>query len=173
MNIVFLDIDGVLNDILTKDKTPSGFRGIDDDKVELLAKICDKLSANIVISSDWRDCLYKKDSDGKYLVDKLSKYGLYIIGIIPTISWSKRGEEIKKYLETYSNIIDRYLVLDDSKFDFKHIKEVASHTIITDIDKYNESVVHGIFDAKPLLTNESDLSDEVKGIMEIINNTSK
>lgn len=173
MNIVFLDIDGVLNDILTRDKAPSGYRGIDDDKVELLAKICDKLSANIVISSDWRDCLHDKDNDGKYLVDKLYKFGLYIIGIIPTISWSKRGEEIKKYLETYSNIIDKYLVLDDSEFDFKHIKEVASHTIITDVDKYNESVVHGIFDAKPLLKNEDNLSNEVKDTMEIINSSSK
>lgn len=173
MNIVFLDIDGVLNDILTKDKTPSGFRGIDDDKVEMLVKICDKLSANIVISSDWRDCLYKRDNDGKYLAEKLLKHGLYIIGIIPTISWSRRGEEIVKYLEAYDDTIDKYLVLDDNEFDFKHIKEVASHVILTDIDRYDDSVVHGIFDAKPLLKNESDLSDEVKDIMKIINNTSK
>ena len=65
MNVVFLDIDGVLNDDNTTEKTPQGFIGIDDEKVIFLKKICDKLKATIVLSSDWRDCVYNNDSDGE------------------------------------------------------------------------------------------------------------
>lgn len=172
MNIVFLDVDGVLNERATKERTPSGYVGIDDSKVAMLAKICRKLSANLVLTSDWRDCLYKNDIDGKYLVDKLHKQGLYLIGIVPSVTSFRRGMEIKKYLDTYKNIIDKYIILDDNEFDFHQVEEVATHAIITDVEelslfnKYEGE--YGIFKAKALMYLEDNFSDEVRDILEFI-----
>lgn len=132
MNVLFLDVDGVLNCMYTKEKTPYGYVGIDDDKVEMLSKICDKFKMNAVLSSDWRDCLMKKDDDGKYLVDKLYKKGLYLIGTIPSIRSSQRGLEIKSYLDTYTSIIEKYVILDDYVFDFREMSGIGNHLVLTD-----------------------------------------
>lgn len=36
--VIFLDVDGVLNTTTTVQKTPDGYTGIDDARVEVLAK---------------------------------------------------------------------------------------------------------------------------------------
>jgi hypothetical protein len=46
MNILFLDIDGVLN--------PCDGSGLNTDKVALLKEICDATDCRIVLSSSWR-----------------------------------------------------------------------------------------------------------------------
>lgn len=58
---IFLDIDGVLNTDKTVQRTPDGYRGIGDSRVELLANVIDKYGgADIVLSSDWKD-IYRKN----------------------------------------------------------------------------------------------------------------
>ena len=50
---VFLDIDGVLNTRTTVQRTPDGYRGIDDARVDILAKAVKKYGeTDIVLSSD-------------------------------------------------------------------------------------------------------------------------
>ena len=39
MKVIFLDIDGVLNDAYTDAKSPNGFIGLDDNKIECLKEI--------------------------------------------------------------------------------------------------------------------------------------
>lgn len=41
--VIFLDVDGVLNTTTTVQKTPDGYTGIDDARVEVLAKTIEKL----------------------------------------------------------------------------------------------------------------------------------
>ena len=60
---VFLDIDGVLNTRTTCEHTPDGYTGIDDARVEILAKAIKKYeSVDLILSSDWKemspDCTY-------------------------------------------------------------------------------------------------------------------
>lgn len=145
MNVLFLDIDGVLNDLHTKEKTPLNYTGIDDSKVEMLAKICNKFKMNIVLSSDWRDDIMKMDEDGKYLVDKLYKQGLYLTGMIPSIRASKRGREIQTYLDTYKNVIQKYVILDDRVFDFRDMPDIENHFILTDDKGIGSEYNRGIF----------------------------
>lgn len=40
--VIFLDVDGVLNTTTTVQKTPDGYTGIDDARVEVLAKTIEK-----------------------------------------------------------------------------------------------------------------------------------
>ena len=78
--VVFLDVDGVLNTRTTVQQTPKGYQGIDDARVEVLAKTISKFGgADIVLSSDWKE-LEPTDEDYRYLVSKLARYGLVISG---------------------------------------------------------------------------------------------
>ena len=90
---VFLDIDGVLNTRTTVERTPDGYKGIDDARVEVLAKAIKKYGgADLVLSSDWKD-IKPEDEDFCYLISKLEKQGLKLEG--KTIDhWNNRGEGI-------------------------------------------------------------------------------
>ena len=53
--VIFLDVDGVLNSRTTVQRSPEGYKGIDDARVEILANAIKKYgSADIVLSSDWK-----------------------------------------------------------------------------------------------------------------------
>ena len=53
---VFLDVDGVLNTRTTCQRTPDGYTGIDDPRVEILAKVLEKYDCHeVVLTSDWKE----------------------------------------------------------------------------------------------------------------------
>lgn len=139
--LIFLDIDGVLNDDHTVEYTPDGYTGIDDYHVAQLKKIIDKTNAKIVLSSDWRytspqwDSKNENDPVWEYLCNKLKKFDLIISDIVPQYcsSWHSRGREIELYLFYFYEIKDesyQYIILDDlSSYEFQaHL----SHLIHTD-----------------------------------------
>ena len=61
--IIFLDVDGVLNNENTNARSPGGYVGVMDSKVKLLSKLVKETNADVVISSDWR---LIKDADYQY-----------------------------------------------------------------------------------------------------------
>ena len=104
MNIIFLDVDGVLNSIQSlkkaaiKNKRPySGYDYPFDEKcLKNLKTLVDKTDSYIVITSTWR-----YDERGKkILLDKLREYNLdmRVVGYTSRLN-KPRGEEIKAYLE--------------------------------------------------------------------------
>ena len=142
MNIIFLDIDGVLNCITSKsyciDDNGRIIKGIDSDKVKRLAKIVEVTGAQIVLSSDWKEGWNKyytnqKPSHVKYLDNHLYKKGKLIIkDKTPDTnkgSWF-RGEEILMYLRIHSGI-DNYVILDDTFYDDFVNKEIEEHLVLT------------------------------------------
>ncbi len=80
MNIIFLDIDGVLN----TDKTCAVYDNelvIEDNKLLLLKKLVEETQSKIVLVSTKKDYWEKKDKNkqglyGAYLDEKFSEYGL-------------------------------------------------------------------------------------------------
>lgn len=46
--VIFLDVDGVLNTGTTVQRTPEGYRGIDDARVEVLADAIKKYGVQIL-----------------------------------------------------------------------------------------------------------------------------
>ncbi len=118
MKVIFLDVDGVLNDqnlIFEKFKTKE--IEISKDKLLLLKKIITSSNdIKVVLSSSWRIGLLKKD--GKIVADTtyhkeflelLKEYSIQIYDITP--SMMSRPEEIKYYLD--NNDIESYVILDD------------------------------------------------------------
>lgn len=126
---IFLDIDGVLNTDKTVQRTPDGYRGIEDSRVELLANVIDKYGgADIVLSSDWKD-MRENDDDYIYLTAKLHKYGLTLSGHTKDKLYD-RGAGIKKYLTEHPEV-EEYVVIDDNTFDFQNYRKIWERLILT------------------------------------------
>ncbi len=116
--MIFLDVDGVLNNIATRERSNNGMIGIDPVKVQLLKEIKDQTGARIVLTSTWRN-EWEPDYescglDGKYLSDSLTSGGVEIHDKIPGLSGIHRGSEIRRYAKTTG--CRSFIVLDDEKF---------------------------------------------------------
>ncbi len=137
MRIIFLDVDGVLNCALTKDRY-KGMMGLDErfigNLVRLVAQSSIKDETRIVLSSSWRA---SEDKDGKsipdhlkYLDERLQARGLEIYDKTPVIRHpneeysSHRGLEIMTWLYIHrEENIKGIVILDDVVFeDFKKYK---------------------------------------------------
>lgn len=116
--IIFLDIDGVLNsaDYFDQTKHCKGYSEINPEKVKLLKEIIDRTSAEIVLSSTWRDLGKRKNEPEHpmytYLTDTLKGYGMEIIDHTPYIG-QDRPKEIKSWLNNQPNQEIRFVSLDD------------------------------------------------------------
>lgn len=128
--VVFLDIDGVLNSRTTVQRTPDGYQGIDDARVEILAKVIGNMGGgDIVLSSDWKK-MKSTDDNYIYLVSKLEKFGLSISAHTMD-SKQDRGAGILAYLEEHKEVKE-YVILDDRRFDFEDYKRLWERLLITD-----------------------------------------
>ena len=131
--IVFLDVDGVLNNDGTEEKAPSGYLGVSDELIERLGRIVQSQNAEVALSSDWRlsendpkDC-----EDYLYLKRKLEAFGIRISGGTPDIRASRRGQEIRAYLDALNEEAE-WVVLDDVYFsDFDRFG-ITERLVLTD-----------------------------------------
>ncbi len=133
MNVIFLDVDGVLNSVsnLIKvynetHKSHSGYSyPFDPDCLENLKELVAVTKSNLVISSNWR---YSQKGMEK-LLKTLSKYDLdkLVIGCTPALGLS-RCTEIKKYLSDFK-LADtvNFVILDDDR-DIKDLSQYLVHT---------------------------------------------
>ena len=127
--------DGVLNCESTKARF-NGYIGVEQSKISILKKIVESTGAKIVLSSTWRlDMLWHKQGINaeldkyNYLVDELAKQGLAIFDITPSHKDSRRGREIQEWLDTTTEKIDGYVVIDDDTYDIA--KEHRGHLLTT------------------------------------------
>lgn len=124
MNVIFLDIDGVLNNADTKEFTPSCRVFVDCCMINNLKKCSELTNAKIVLSSDWR---YNYDDpnlneDYLLLVDKLKEFKLDIFDVTPIINNGRhRGTEIKSWLDNHSGV-EHFVIIDD-RYDMDPIKD--------------------------------------------------
>lgn len=122
--IIFLDFDGVLNSVGTKDRIampPYGekYRGLDDFRVQLVSKLALEAGAKVVISSTWREfyeleelrALLKSRGFEAEVIDQTPKaYTEIGLGFHP--KRSERGDDIQAWIVANGNP-QRILVLDD------------------------------------------------------------
>ena len=130
MKYIFLDVDGVLNNIkYTKKcykkngKKPFFCNNVPFNPkcLKRIAKIVKKTNAKLILSSTWR----LDDISIKILDSRLAEYGTRINDITPNIN-QIRGLEIKKWLKNnnFNWSVDDFIVLDDEIEDIiNHIDE--------------------------------------------------
>ena len=142
-NIVFLDIDGVLQPWGKQDRVKHDMdalraqlaqernpRYAELDKydiaavtydwnpkaVERLRRICDEGDAEIIVSSSWRDFNPVRDLQLLFALHGLDKYvvGSTPLGQCPRChAYFSRGEEISLVLNKFCGRVKHYVVLDD------------------------------------------------------------
>lgn len=129
MNVIFLDIDGVLNSTnwmvdCHNNGTSFNFpeNQMDPSAISRLNRITDVTKAKLVISSTWRLSFYKSSNALELLQRCMKGYGITgeVIDFTP-YAWDldfppkygeQRGSEIQAWLEV--NLVDKFVILDDS-----------------------------------------------------------
>lgn len=137
---VFLDIDGVLNNQNTIERSPDKFIGIDHGNLSVLKKLLSLIGdPSIILSSSWKVCWKnhgRPNKEGRYVIDNLRSIGYEIDGFTCDfpydpfyhVGWT-RGDGIKRYLK--DNPHKNYIIFDDEPFDFYHAG-VSKHFVQTD-----------------------------------------
>ena len=145
MKVIFLDIDGVLNCdetyVLRREKMKKEKKyilDIDEDKVQLLGRVCKETGAKIVLTSSWRfDWENGVDSlvllHSRLLQRLFDQNEIEVVGVTPVIpredgmyhSW--REYEIKAYLEKHPEV-ESFCILDDEAFDLQSLKKYLIKT---------------------------------------------
>ena len=138
-NILFLDVDGVLNCLSTRSRICECI-GIDDEKISILKEIVTEHDFVIVLSSSWKENWHRagqkdqQDEMADYLDEHLALYGLTISDKTEdTLGGFYRGHGIIRWLDEHPGH-GRWLVLDDECFaDFKECG-ITKHQIRTSFD---------------------------------------
>lgn len=112
VNIIFLDIDGVLATRKTE------YLYFQKECVDELKRVLKETDARIVLSSAWR--CDRKMEDLREIFNDAGINGDLIIGGTPDLVTASRGTEISKWLRDNKDVwIKRYVVIDDEGYDIK------------------------------------------------------
>ena len=134
MKVIFCDVDGVLNNAGTTERSPGGCVGVSGELIGNLRKIVAATGARIILSSDWRLVRNhpERKKDYRYLVIRLRiTASLTIDGHTDDIRWNRRGHEIRKYLKDHPEIKE-YVILDDLPFRDFAVQNLLPHLVLTD-----------------------------------------
>ena len=116
-NILFLDIDGVLNSMRSS-VAYGTYNKLDEISVKLLNEICLDCGCGIVISSTWRKNhkphklvgILQGHGVDKFPMNEMLKLDCFYTPVINTHG-SIRGNEIEQWLKEYGGC--NYVILDD------------------------------------------------------------
>lgn len=117
MNVIFLDIDGVLNceAYFEELENRHGFCEIDRSTLPLLKRIVEENNAKIVLSSTWNDCddplIVSKYAVWNYLIDSLKEFGLCVYDKTKSCGCT-RPAEIRVWLEAHDDV-DAWISIED------------------------------------------------------------
>ena len=138
------------------------------EKVKRLSKIVAATNAKVVMSSSWRSAFWKvpyeeKTENLKLLTDLLNKYNIEVIDITPKSSDGRRDKEILSWISNHENEIDRFVILDDERFDLECF--VDTHLVQT------SSVPRGKMIMGRWYENTGLKRKHIKRAIQILNNT--
>lgn len=144
-NIIFLDIDGVLNSNFWNDchqREISNGTLIDEEKIKLLVYLVNKTNAKIILHSGWRSwfdpALKPLRIEAARLIELFDKEGLHIDGLTPDLTTEEirktkkfslvKADEILLWISLH-NDVTAWVILDDLDL---HNDQVRQHQVKTD-----------------------------------------
>lgn len=139
INIIFLDIDGVLNCKQTLERC-GPYIGIGDQKIELLKELVERTKAYIVLTSSWKQFWHyssidkcRQDDLANYLDEAFKRHLIKVTAKTHEFNPFKRGEGIINYLNFIKGnqiMVNNYVIFDDLMFDYRQMK-LLDHLIKT------------------------------------------
>ena len=133
MRLIFLDVDGVLNNEHTRTTTHDGWCFVDDYLVERLGRLVRESGAKIVLSSTWRDGWNREDETLNEpffndLRDKLKEYKIEIWDALPLPMCPRRSQAIQAWFDGHRYLdVESYVILDD----WNDMDQFTSHFVWT------------------------------------------
>ena len=145
-NVIFLDVDGVLNSKFWDDEHQreiSEGKYVDVDSVKLFSKLVKKTDAKVILHSGWRfwfdDEMKPNREEAKFFADVMKKEGVFISGVTPDLTTEEirkakkfslvKADEILQWIK--ENPTDNWLVIDDLDL---HNNEIEAHQVKTDAE---------------------------------------
>lgn len=126
MNIIFLDIDGVLNDSKTSEKC-GYYRGISTKLLKNLFSLVSKTNSKIVLVSTWKQWWFKEpelkknqDEFANYLDDRLASMHMSVYDKTDE-DFFDRGRGVKRYISKIRRSGEEvnFIIIDDEMFDYR------------------------------------------------------
>lgn len=115
MNIIFFDIDGVLNHQHCKGL-------VDWDIVERVMQMARDTGSKLVMSSSWKDVLHNPDNyskfDKNFVHSIVETMGDLFIGPCPDVDEDNREVDVQSWLDEHPEV-ENFIVLDDIPYNFK------------------------------------------------------
>lgn len=135
-NIIFLDIDGVLNNLAYHEAAGKCAPEIEERALKILADIYKESNCRIVLASSWRELDATLDRPAhsmyQYLLSCMKRYDMEIIGKTPYIHMD-RPAEIAEWIKIHEDEIRNFIILDDDyspeEYDNHGLKEHLIQTI--------------------------------------------
>ncbi|MDE2233374.1 MAG: hypothetical protein KGJ90_04670 [Patescibacteria group bacterium] len=106
MQVIFLDIDGVLNSSLTLKTLRNNKTGMDKGLVAIFNDIVERTGAKVVLSSTWRIFPYWRSAM------KIGGVRAQFLDKTAYIPGQTRGYEVKRWLKKHPEV-EKYAILDD------------------------------------------------------------
>lgn len=126
MNLIFLDVDGVLN------STKFAVKMLEEDNVRIYAEdlldphalrllkvLVEKTDALIIVTSSWR----RIPESYSNLERQIQQFGMYISDCTPNTG-NKRGDDITAWFNRHSGTYN-YVILDDDSDMTVHMKHLV------------------------------------------------
>lgn len=126
-NIIFLDVDGVLNNKVHLIKTHDAM-SLDPQSVDLIRALVTETEAKVVLSSSWRF----NQSHVAYLEEKL---GFQLFDVTPKNRMNTRGANIREWLEIHCDSVKGYVIIDDDNDDIRDIDHFVKTSFETGFTK--------------------------------------
>lgn len=132
MNIIFLDVDGVLNNFHTRTRTSDGWCFVDNHLVARLKTLVDRSGARVILSSTWREGWHQEDeslNDVSFieLRDKFHEFGIEIFDRTGEIR-QHRWQSIQEFFERpREERIEHFVIIDD----WDDMGEFSGHLVWT------------------------------------------
>ena len=111
MKVIFLDIDGVLNNARSNEESLT-FPSIDEDNLQHLKRTIDATNASIVLTSTWKEDYQDNDAIRSFINEKVPVFDTTDDNIL------NRGKGILEYLSAHRDV-ESFVILDDEAFDFE------------------------------------------------------
>jgi len=121
MNVIFLDIDGVLNCAeFRREKLRSRDFSVNMEAhcIARLKTIVQAVGASIVLISSWRKYWMRGgsvDSAGQRIETALAQFGLSVYDKTPVLPDGSRSQEVEQWLAD-NRCVDQFVILDDNDF---------------------------------------------------------